>query len=126
MAKVRIIFYAEQSGKVPTLEFLDAVPLKAKHKLDARLSQLELFGNELRRPLCEHLGQGIYELRTRHIKVQYRLLYFFYGQEAVVVSHGFTKEGKIPFQEIRRAIQRKQDFYTDPQRHSFIRGLRML
>ena len=42
------------------------------------LSQL---GHELRRPLADYLDQGIYELRARIGQVNYRILYFLYGQQ---------------------------------------------
>jgi phage-related protein len=74
----------------------------------------------LRRPAADYLRDGIHELRASFAGVQYRILYFFYGNEAVVVSHGLTKEGEVPSVEIERAIERMVRFRADPPTHSFV------
>lgn len=79
---------------------------------------LEDQGHELRRPHAENLGQDIYELRVKYNHVNYRILYFFQGQAAVVVSHGFSKEKRIPPKEIRLAVERKMKFESDPDSHT--------
>ena len=47
------------------------------------------------------------------------MLYFFHKQEAVVVSHGLTKEQTVPPREIDRAKTRKLKFEANPQQHTF-------
>ncbi len=54
------------------------------------------------------------------VGVQYRILYFFHGNQAAVVSHGVIKESKVPAAEIERAIQRMKRFQSNPSRHTFI------
>ncbi|MFY9825388.1 MAG: type II toxin-antitoxin system RelE/ParE family toxin [Thermoanaerobaculia bacterium] len=34
----------------------------------------------------------MYELRAKHQGVNYRLLYFFHGQSAIVLAHGVVKQ----------------------------------
>ncbi len=47
------------------------------------------------------------------------MLYFFHGRQAVVISHGITKqESVVPPVEIERARRRKQTFAADPPRHT--------
>jgi hypothetical protein len=47
------------------------------------------------------------------------MLYFFHGRQAVVISHGITKqEAAVPPIEIERARRRKQAFEPDPPRHT--------
>src|SRR6266581_957996 len=75
-------------------------------------------GHELRRPEADFLRDGIYELRVRHQRVNYRMLYFFHGQAAVVVSHGLTKEKAVPPREIDMAVDRKKRFAANPDRYS--------
>jgi phage-related protein len=80
---------------------------------------LERFGHELRRPAAEYIeGTDLYELRVKFHKVNLRMLYFFHGQEAVVVSHGFSKEGRLPQKEIDLATERMRKFKADPERHT--------
>ena len=50
--------------------------------------------------------------------VHYRILYFFHGSIAAVVSHGIIKEREVPSKEIDRAVDRKRRFETSPQKHT--------
>lgn len=56
--------------------------------------------------------------RVIHRRVHYRILYFFYGQQVVVLSHLITKEGKVPDSEIDRALSHKMLFETDSETHT--------
>jgi len=47
---------------------------------------------------------------------------FFCGNDAVVVSHGLAKEGKVPPVEIGRAVERMKRFQAAPEIHTFVRG----
>ena|SRR5258706_12656036 len=49
--------------------------------------------HELRRPEVDFLRNGIYELRVSLRGVHHRILYFFRGSVAAVVSHGLVKSG---------------------------------
>ena len=60
---------------------------------------------------------NIYELRASRQGVHYRMLYFFCEGRAIM-SHGLTKEGKVPDTEIERAIERKRRFEQNPEKHT--------
>ena len=84
----------------------------------ARLGLLADQGHQLRRPAADYLRDGIYELRAKAGRIQYRMLYFFHGRQAVVISHGITKrESAVPI-EIERARRRRQAFEAAPPRHT--------
>ena len=119
MPRTDVLFYQEADGAVPIVEWLDGLPPKAQDKCLVRLERLEELGHQLRRPLADYLGNGIYELRAAHRGIQYRMLYFFHGDSAVVVSHGLVKEQRIRPSEIDKAIRRKQRFQADPVRYAF-------
>ena len=53
-------------------------------------------GFELRRPMADLLEDGIYELRVRVGKVNYRILYFFHGRNVAILTHAMTKERTFP------------------------------
>ena len=74
-----------------------------------RIQRLASRGHELRRPNCDFLRDGIYELRFAHRHVNYRVLYFFDGRRAVL-SHGIVKERRVPDREIDLAVRRKQQW----------------
>jgi phage-related protein len=118
MPATDLIFYREENGSVPALEWIESLGnVKAIVKCRAKLMRLAALGHELRRPEADLLRDGIYELRIGLSHINYRLLYFFTGQNAVVVSHGFTKEAKVPASEITLAIARRDRFRLNPSAH---------
>jgi len=76
-------------------------------------------GHELKRPTADLLCGGIYELRPSYQGVNYRILYGFAGQGLVVVSHGITKEKRVPPQEIDKAAARLNKFRQNPKKHAY-------
>ena len=114
-----VVFYREEDGSVPLLDWLDGLARKPREKCLARLGRLEELGHELRRPEADFLRDGIYELRAAYQGVQYRMLYFFSGTAFAVVSHGLVKEKTVPPKEIDRAAERKRKFESDPASHTF-------
>jgi phage-related protein len=80
MPKTQVVFYQESDGDVPVLDWLKALlksDRKGYAKCVTRIQQLADMGHELRRPAADYLRDDIYELRAKHINVQYRILYFF-------------------------------------------------
>ena len=84
-----------------------------------RLERLRGMGHELRRPEADFLRDGIHELRVSQQSVHYRILYFFHGAIAAVISQGLVKERAVPPNEINRAVERKKRFVTNPRRHTY-------
>ena len=119
MPHTRVVFFQDEDGSVPILDWLDEIPGKAQIKCLARLKRLEQLGHELRRPEADLLRDGIYELRIGLQGINYRILYFFHGNAAAVVSHGLTKERRVPSREIDEAVERKQLFEAKPKRYTF-------
>jgi phage-related protein len=114
-----IVFFRDEDGGAPFLDWFDRLPEKAKVQCRARLELLAEQGHQLRRPAADYLRDGIYELRAKAGRVQYRMLYFFHGRQVVVISHGITKqEAAVPPTEIERARRRKRVFEADPPRHT--------
>ena len=115
--RIRLVLYAEE-GASPVLEWFRGLPERVYAKGLDRVERLAELVHELRRPEADYLGEGIYELRWRVQSVNYRLLYFFHGREAVVLSHGLTKEDRIPPREMNLAIRRKAAFQKNPEAHT--------
>jgi phage-related protein len=118
MPKTKTVLYCEADGSVPLLAWFDTIPDKARDKCVARIERLRELGHELRRPEADYLRDGIYELRTSLQGVNYRVLYFFHGRQAVILSHGLVKERIVPPKEIEWAIARKREFEADPDKHT--------
>ena len=119
MPQADVVLYREDDGSVPLRDWFLALPPKAAAKCLARLKRLEELGHELRRPEADFLRDGVYELRASYQGLHYRILYFFVGKQAVVVSHGLVKEREVPAKEIDRAIERRRKFERDPRSHTY-------
>ncbi len=124
MPKTDIVIYKNKDGSVPLFEWFDDLPQKAVNKCTVKLELLEEFGYDLRRPHCDMLEEGIYELRAKLKQVNYRILYFFEGKNAVIVSHGCTKETKVPKSEINKAIRHRNIYIQNPIAHTYKGTLR--
>lgn len=120
MPKTNVILYCEEDGSCPFLDWLDDQPVKAQAKCLLRVERLRDLGHELRRPEADLLRDGIYELRASLQGVHFRILYFFHGSAAAIVSHGIVKERAVPPKEIARAIERKNRFEANPAKHSLV------
>jgi phage-related protein len=76
-----------------------------------------MLGHELRRPNADYLRDGIHELRVKRGRVNYRVLYFFHGQNVALLAHALTKEREVPAREIDRAVERKRRYEKSPFKH---------
>ena len=119
MPRTNLVFYREDDGSVPLLEWIDRLPAKAKAECRVRIGRLRAEGHELRRPEADYLRDGVYELRVGFRGVNYRMLYFFHGATAAVLSHGLVKERVVPSSEIDAAIERRRKFVADPPKHTY-------
>lgn len=118
---MEVWFYRDEKG-APVLKWLSELrrsDSKAFAKCVAAIRRLASYGHELRRPQADFLRDGIYELRVRSGNVHYRILYFFHGRQAALLTNGFSKEGRVPNVEIERAIHRMKSFREDPAGHTY-------
>ena len=124
MPTTSILFYQESEGDVPVLEWLQELKrrnMKGFLNCAARIDRLASYGHELRRPVADYLRDGIYELRAKHRNVQYRIFYYFEGQNVVVLSHAIVKKtSAVPKKDIDLAIQRKEKFERDSKLHTYV------
>ena len=116
--KTKILIFRDEKGKAPLIEWLKKQPAKARDKCIAKVARLEAMGHKLRRPDCDYLTEGIYELRARNRNINYRILYGFVGQSVALLSHGCTKEKHVPKKEISKAVKNMAVFRKNPDRHS--------
>ncbi len=124
MPETHVVFYQDEDGEIPVLQWLKQL-LKQDRKgyanCVARIKQLANNGYELRRPAADYLRDDIYELRAKHVRVQYRILYFFHGRNIAILAHAITKEeAAVPDIDIERAIERKRLFVENPETHTYV------
>ena len=110
MNKFKAEFY-ENGGRIPAKEFLDSLDKKMRTKFVAEIKLLEEKGNQLREPYSKYLKDGIFELRAKVGTDISRVLYFFYYEGRIILTHGFVKKTqKTPSSEIEKAKQYRNDF----------------
>lgn len=125
MPHTRVVFYQEDDGFVPVLDWLLNDVLREDKKLFAwcydTIEQLEERGYELTRPTAAPLRNGIYELRIKYYRQNYRILYFFHKatKTIAVLTQGLVKEAEVSSRHIDQAIVRKKKFETDPEAHTY-------
>ena len=118
MPVTTVVFFLDEQGVCPLLVWLDHLPAKVQDKCIVRIERLAECGHELRRPEADFLRDGIYELRTSFQTMNYRMLYFFHRQLAVI-SHGLAKEKQVPEREIAVAIRHRKLFETSPAKYTY-------
>ena len=120
MPTSKLLLYRDDDGSAPFLVWFLAFPDIAQNKCRVRLGCLAELGHELRRPEADTLRDGIYELRVKAERINYRILYFFHGREVVVLSHGISKQqAVVPPKEIDRAVVRKRAVVAASKKHAY-------
>lgn len=121
MPETSVVFYQEADAKCPVLDWLYDLQRRDRRAFAncvAVIRRLAMLDYELRRPQAAYLRDGIHELRARRGRVNYRILYFFHGRNATVLTHALTKEAKVPDVDIERALVRMRRFEQDPIRYT--------
>lgn len=118
MPSTVVVFFMDDDESMPSLIWLDELSEKVQDKFIVRIERLAECGFDLRRPEADFLRDGVYELRVRNRRVNYRLLYFFFNHEAVI-SHGVIKKDKIPDKDIELVIERMKIFAKNPRKYTY-------
>ena len=99
-----IYFFVDEQGRNPVKRFIDRLPLRDQAKIMAYLDELKKQGYNMRRPMADYLGNGIYELRPG----SNRIFYFFFLRENAVLLHAIRKKtDKISRGDIALCLKRK-------------------
>ncbi|MGK7944367.1 MAG: type II toxin-antitoxin system RelE/ParE family toxin [Microcystaceae cyanobacterium] len=119
MPPTKLIFYQDEQQRVPILEWLDQLPNKVQTKCFVKLERLAQLGYELRRPETDFLRDKIYELIINFRGTKYCILYFFYQNQAIIISCCLFKARKVPPAEIEKAIRHTIQFEHNPELHTY-------
>jgi phage-related protein len=122
MPPTQLYFFRDADGTVPVPDWLWELRRRKQRAFTrcvVKTCRLAELGHELRRPEADLLRDGIYELRARDGRVNYRILYFFHGQNVAILTHALTKEDIVPKADIDRALRRKAALEANPAAHIF-------
>jgi phage-related protein len=102
-----VVFFKTRAGNEPVREWLQALPRDERHVIGEDLLTVQ-YAWPVGKPLVDHLGDGIWELRSR-LRNRIARTLFFVARTEIVLLHGFIKKTqKTPGQELDLARRRKR------------------
>lgn len=105
LPKLSVRFYREESGAEPVRDWLKSLPADEKREIGTDIKTVQ-FEWPLGMPRVDHVGSGIWEVRTRLATRLARVLFIMSGNEMVLL-HGFIKkERKISKSDLDLARER--------------------
>ena len=117
MQDFEIVLYATEDGIRPVREFIQSLDEKMQAKIAQTIRLAAKKGTRLREPYSKHLGDGIFELRTKVGTDISRVLYFFVIGRKIVLTNGFIKKTqRTPLREIERAKAYRADYLARKER----------
>ncbi len=109
-------FFKKDNQRCPTREFVQEQSPQDRVRINRSFKLLAEHGNALRGTDVHYLEDGLYELRVRVVKKQYRFIFFYHHQRIIVVTHGFLKkQSAVPRREIEQA-QTYRNIYLERMR----------
>lgn len=107
-----ILFYENETGNSPVIEFLEDLPPKEAQKAAWVLKLVEEFPIIPSKYFKKLVNtQDLWEIRIASGSNIYRILGFFDGEMLIVLNHAFQKKTqKTPKQAIKIAVQRKKEY----------------
>ena len=104
---LNVVFFKTEADNEPVREWLKCLPREERHAIGEDLLTVQ-HAWPVGKPLVDHLGDGIWELRSR-LPTRIARIIFFVGRSEMVVLHGFIKKTqKTPAQELDLARRRKR------------------
>jgi len=98
--------YLDARGSNPVNQFIESLPVNERASIRARIDFLGEIGNRAREPLSKSIGNGLFELRVKSI----RIFYCFKPGGVIVLLHGFMKKSqKTPRRELEIALKRMEE-----------------
>ena len=102
-------FFRTETGREPVREWLKELPKNERKRIGEDIMTVQ-FRWPLGMPLVDHLGSGIWEVRSKLSTRIARTLFFVHEGE-IVLLHGFIKKTrKTPNEDRALALQRKNAY----------------
>jgi phage-related protein len=112
--ELSVEFVELDNGKKPFAEFLALLSGNEAVKILARIDffvSKKSSGQGVSKKLSRSLRDGIYEIKCELTDKSARVLYFYFKEGKMVITHGFIKKSqKTDPKEIERAIKLRADY----------------
>jgi phage-related protein len=89
-------FYTRENGKCPVKDFLDFLEKKMLAKALRELKLLKDNGRDLKELHVKYMKNELYVLRIKAGSGIFRIFYFFFSNEDIILTSGFIKKTKNP------------------------------
>lgn len=94
-------------------EFIDSLDAKSRAAVARTLDLLEKVGISTGMPFAKHLEKQLWELRIRHGRNRYRIIYLLASGQTFILLHGFIKKtGPVPRADIEISENRRDDYLS--------------
>jgi phage-related protein len=87
---LEIAFFKTSAGNEPVRDWLKGLPKAARRTIGSDLATVEAHW-PLGKPLVDGFGRGLWEVRSTHDKVEYRVLFGIVGS-TMYLLHGILKK----------------------------------
>jgi phage-related protein len=106
---LNVVFYRTGTGHEPVREWLKSLPKEERKAIGADILSVQ-YAWPVGKPLVDHLGEGIWEIRSRLQNRIARTLFAVVDEE-IVLLHGFIKKQRqTPPHELVLAKKRKKEY----------------
>lgn len=107
--KLLVVFYASSSGREPVREWLRKLDKDDRRVIGTDILALQK-GWPLGLPLCDSLGDGLWEVRSKLPRRRIaRVIFAFHEGELVLLNAFMKKTQRTPSAEIELAASRLKD-----------------
>jgi phage-related protein len=107
--KIPLVFYRTAGGAEPVREWLKTMPVGDRHVVGADLARVQ-FQWPVGMPLCQPMGQGLWEVRTTLPSRKIARVLFCAFEGELWALHGFIKKTqKTPVEDLALARKRMKD-----------------
>ena len=108
---MEVELYTTASGREVLADFLRSLPDKDLAKVLRDIEVLAQYAPNLHEPYTKHIDGPIWELRSKFSSNIYRIFYFIFRGNKIVLLHGYTKKTqKMPPAELATAKAHYEDY----------------
>ena len=106
---LKVVFFRTEAGNEPVREWLKALPEEDCKTIGTDILTVQ-YAWPVGKPLVDHVGDGIWEVRSRSSNRIARTMFVVVDEE-IVLLHGFIKkQQKTPADELQLAKKRKKQY----------------
>jgi phage-related protein len=107
MRPLAVVFWRSEQGNEPVRDWLKSLPDDVTKAIgdDLRLVQWKW---PVGKPLVDGFGDGLYEVRTKHKNVNYRVLFAFENETIILLHCIIKKTPKTPPAAVALARRRQK------------------